>query len=316
MADTLARPPVAFERVLAKRALLSALGPLAGLRAEGTVTATAIGGDVVLPPFTYGIPIIGGKAVLARAVKVLPSGTDARGQPLGHTITSAGVDVPVRAVVGGSAGNLPAGTVILWQPLPVGLAPRGVVDAGGITGGVSQPGPGRCARVVAFEALDRTNADRIWEAAGEGFPAIVIARTGSTPLDVATVNHTLRQHAFLVYVVAANLAGNDERAEEGELLLDAIESTLDGLADVEGEVFSGPPCELGAETRERPRSPNVHVWSIEVRTYHALNRIDVRLSDGVSWQPWETTRIEVAAPAEGAQDAHTVVDVTAENAQP
>ena len=96
MADTLARPPVAFERILAKRALLSALGPLAGLRAEGTVTATAIGGDVVLPPFTYGIPIIGGKAVLARAVKVLPSGTDARGQPLGHTITSAGVDVPVR----------------------------------------------------------------------------------------------------------------------------------------------------------------------------------------------------------------------------
>ncbi len=57
MTDTLARPPVGFERVLAKRALLSALGPLAGLRAEGNVTATATGAPVVLPAFTYGVPV-------------------------------------------------------------------------------------------------------------------------------------------------------------------------------------------------------------------------------------------------------------------
>lgn len=320
MADTLARPPVAFERVLAKRALLSALGPLAGLRAEGNVTATAIGAPVVLPAFSYGIPIIGGKALTDRMVKVLPvlddNGhilLDENDKPVGHTITSGGTAVPVRAAQGGPSGNLPEGTPIIWQPLPSGLALRGAVAAGGIAGGIAQDGPGRCKRVVAFETLGADPAKAFWEAPGEGLPAIIIARTGSTPIDSAsTVASTLRQHTFQIYVSCSTLAGNDERAEEGELLLDAIESTLDGLEDVEGEVFSGPPCELGSDQRERPRSPNLHVWSIEARLFYALKRVDVRLSDGVSWQPWATTLIEVAAPATETQDAHVVVSVTAD----
>jgi len=41
----------------------------------------------------------------------------------------------------------------------------------------------------------------------------------------------------------------------------------------------------------------------------------VRLPDGVSGQPWETTRTEVAEPAAGTQDARTVVDVTVEHEQ-
>jgi len=113
-------------------------------------------------------------------------------------------------------------------------------------------------------------------------------------------------------VVSANYAGNDERAEEGELLLDAIESTLDGLEDVEGDVFSGPPCELGADTRERPRNANVHVWSLEATVYYALQRVDVRLSDGVSWQPWATTQIQEVEPAAAPLDEKVVVDITAD----
>lgn len=302
MTDTLARPPVGFERVLAKRALLSALGPLAGLRAEGNVTATATGAPVVLPAFTYGVPVIGGKATIARMVKTTAA----------TTVTSAGVDVPVRAVCGGPSGNLPAGTVIVWQPLPTGIAARGAVAAGGTTGGLAQPGPGRCARVVAFETLGADPAKAFWEMPGEGLPAIVIARTGSTPTGDATVNSTRRVHSFQLYVASATYAGNDERAEEGELLLDAIESTLDGLADVEGEIFSGPPCELGPEVRERPRNPNLHVWSIEAFVSYSLNRIDVRLTDGVSWQPWETTRIEIPVLAEAPLADKDVVDITAE----
>lgn len=312
MTDTLARPPVGFERVLAKRALLSALGPLAGLRAEGTVTATASGADVELPPFTYGIPIIDGKAVYARMVKVLPSGEGPKREPLGWTVTSAGTEVNVRAVCGGPSGNLPAGTPIVWQPLPAGLLARGAVGVDGIAGGLAQPGPGRCARVVAFEALDRGQADRVWEAQGEGFPAVIVARTGSTAREPGTIATTLRAHTFTIFVVSANYAGNDERAEEGELLLDAIESTLEGLEDVEGEFFSGPPCELGPDTRERPRNANVHVWSIEATVYYALKRIDVRLSDGVSWQPWATTQIQLAAPEATPLAAKTIVDVTAD----
>lgn len=301
MSDTLARPPADFDRLLAKRGLLCALGPLAGLRAEGLVTATASGADVVLPAFTYGVPILDGKAVYARMCKTTAD----------VTVTSAGTPVPVRSVCGGASGNLPAGTPIIWQPVPQGIVARGAVGVDGITGGLAQPGPGRCARVVAFDTLGREEAaSRIWEATGEGFPAIVIARTGSTPSGIVTVASTLRTHAFRVYVVSANYTGNDERQEEGELLLDAIESTLDGLEDVEGDVFSGPPVELGSESRERS-VPSAHVWSIEVTTYHALKRQDVRLR-GSDWQPWATTQIQLAAPAEGSQGAHTVVDVTAD----
>ena len=301
MTDTLARPPVGFERVLAKRALLSALGPLAGLRAEGNVTATATGAPVVLPAFTYGVPVIGGKALLSRMVKTTAA----------TTVTSAGSDVPVRSVCGGPPGNLPPGTPIIWQPLPTGLAPRGAVAAGGITGGESQDGPGRCKRVVAFETLGSA-ASAIWEAPGEGLPMIVVARTGSTVREVATVASELRAHTFTLLVVSSNYGGNDERAEEGELLLDAIESTLDGLEDVEGDVFSGPPCELGADTRERPRNANVHVWSLEATVYYALQRVDVRLSDGVSWQPWATPQIQEVEPATAPLTEKVVVDVTAD----
>jgi len=309
--DTLARPPVGFERVIAKRALLSALGPLAGLRAEGEVIATATGGDVTLPAFTYGVPIIDGKAVYARMLKVLPSGEGPQRQPLGWTVTSGGTAVAARSVCGGPSGNLPAGTPILWQPLPTGLAARGTVATGGITGGLAQPGPGRCARVVAFETLGSA-ASAIWEAPGEGLPMIVVARTGSTVREVATVASELRAHTFTLLVVSSNYGGNDERAEEGELLLDAIESTLDGLEDVEGDVFSGPPCELGADTRERPRNANVHVWSLEATVYYALKRVDVRLSDGVSWQPWATTQIQEVEPAAAPLADKGVVDITAE----
>lgn len=302
MTDTLARPPVGFERILAKRALLSALGPLAGLRAEGNVTATATGAPVVLPAFTYGVPVIGGKALISRMVKTTAA----------VTVTSAGVDVPVRAVCGGPSGNLDPSTPIIWQPLPAGLEARGAVAAGGITGGLAQDGPGRCARVVAFETLGANAAQAIWEAPGTGLPMIVVARTGSTDTERGTVASTIRAHTFTLLVVSSNYAGNEERAEEGELLLDAIESTLDGLEDVEGEIFSGPPCFLGAETRERPRSANVHVWSIEATVTYALKRIDVRLTDGVSWQPWATTRIEIPVLADAPLVDKDVVDITAE----
>lgn len=303
-----------YERILTKRSLLAALGPLAGTRATGNVTATAMGGNVVLPPFTYGIPVIDGKAIYARMFRTLPS-TDLPEEPAGTLVTSAGAAIAVRSVCGGPSGNLPAGTPILWQPAPVGIVARGVVAAGGLTGGAATPGPGRCARVVAFDTLAKEEATgRIWEAKGEGFPAIVIARTGSQRVALRSVASAQRAHVFRIFVVTSNYESPDERQGEAELLLDAIEDILQGLADVDGEVFSGPPCELGPEVA-MGFAPSSHVFAIDATVHYSLTRTDVRLSDGVSWQPWETTRIEVAVPTEGAQDARTIVDVTTEQEQ-
>lgn len=293
-----------FERLLGKRALLCALGPLAGERATGNVTATATSADVVLPAFTYGIPVIGGKAIGSRMVKTLAA----------VTVTSAGTAVATRAVCGGPSGNLPAGTPILWQPLPTGIAPRGAVAVGGTTGGVASTGPGSCARVVAFDGLGRDDARTIWEAQGEGFPAVIVARMGSRVLQLTTVRASQRAHLFQIAIVSAHHSGDDERSEEGEHLLDEVEKQLEGLEDVEGEVFSGPGVQVGNEQRIT-RSPNAHIWLVDVAVHYSLPATDVRLTDGVSWQPWETTRIEVAEPATDTQDARTVVDVTVEHEQ-
>jgi hypothetical protein len=291
-----------FERILGKRALLSALGPLAGTRATGDVTATASGANTVLPAYTYGVPVIGGKAITARMVKTLAD----------VTVTSGGTAVAVRSVCGGPSGNLPAGTPILWQPCPSGIVARGSVAAPGITGGVASTGPGSCARVVAYDNLGATDARSIWEAQGEGFPAIIVMRTGSRPEGLATVRASRREHTFSIAVVSAHYAGNDERGEEGEILLDRIEQTLEGLEDVEGEVFSGPGVELGNEQRSLWK-PNAHIWLFDCTIHYALPAIDARLSDGVSWQPWETTRIEVAEPAAGDQAARDIVDVSVDH---
>jgi hypothetical protein len=305
--------PAGFERILGKRAILSALGPLAGVRATGDVTATASGADVVLPPFTYGVPIIGGQAVYARMVKTLPTNAITE-EPEGTTVTSSGTAVAVRAVCGGPSGNLLAGTPIIWQPLPSGIVARGEVAAGGITGGVASSGAGSCARVVAFEGLGADAARALWEAQGEGFPAVVVSRMGSRPSQWSTARSQRRAHGFQIGVFSAHYAGNDERSEEGEHLLDEIGKILEGLEDVDGEIFSGPGCELGVEQRIQ-RSPNAHVWMIEATIHYGIPATDARLTDGVSWQAWETTQIQSAEPATDTQDPVVLADTTHEQEQ-
>ena len=93
--------------------------------------------------------------------------------------------------------------------------------AGGITGGVAASGPGTCARVIPFEAIGRGDVVRtFWEARGEGFPAVCVARVGSDVRELVSVHSALRVHRFRVYIVSARLDGDDERVEELELLVD------------------------------------------------------------------------------------------------
>ncbi len=301
-----------WDLLLVERALLSALGPLAGTRAEGVVTATATGAPVVLPPFTYGVPIIGSKATYSRMFRVLPT-TPINVAAVGPTVTSAGTSVAVRAVCGGTGGgHVAEGTRFLWQPNVDGIARYGVVGAGGITGGVDVEGPGACARVVALNTLAKKDATQtIWEAQGTGFPALVLAFAGDRTIEQATVASAIVEHTFKVFVVTANYVDLDERQIESELLVAAVRDILQGLADFEGDIFSDVPCEVGA-VQPLAFSPTSHVFSIDITTTDAPRRTDKRLTDGVSWQPWATTRIQVAVPASDTQDARTVVDVTAE----
>lgn len=305
-----------WDLVLVERAILYALGELVGARASGNVVATATGADTVLPPFTYGVPIIGGKAIYHRMFRVestLPLNVEA----VGPTVTNAGTSVAVRAVSGGAVGNLPAGTPFVWQPNIDGVERYGVIGPGGLTGGVNADGPGRCARVVSLDSLTRKESagprgtGSIWEAQGEGFPAIVLSYASDRTVEQATVASAIVAHTYNLFVVAANYLDNDERQIEAKLLVAAVRDILQGLADADGDVFSDPPCEVGA-VQALAFAPTSHVFSIDVTATDAPRRTDRRLTDGVSWQPWATTRIEVTVPADAPLVERAVVDVTAE----
>jgi hypothetical protein len=303
-----------WDLVLVERAILTALGPLAGVRAEGTVIATATGDDVVLPPFTYGVPVIGGKAIYSRMVRVLPT-TPINVEPVGPTVTSAGTAVAVRAVCGGVAGNLPADTPIIWQPQVEGMLARGAVGPGGVTGGVKAEGYGRCARVVAFDALPQKEATKaVWEAQGEGFPAIVLSFVNDRTVALRSVASAEIEHTWRAYIVSTNYLDNDERQIEGKLLVAAVRDVLQGLADQEGDIFSGVPVEIGA-VQALAFSPSSHVFAVDIVTTDAPKRTDVRLTDGVSWQPWETTRIRIGEVAADPLPQIDVTDTTTEHEQ-
>lgn len=296
-----------------ERAILAALGPLAGDRGEGLVTATATGADTVLPPFTYGVPLIGGKVTYSRMVRVL-STLPINVHPVGPTVTSAGTAVQVRAVCGGVEGNLPAGTPILWQPDGDGLERVGMVGVGGITGGANVTGYGRVARVVAYDTLGLSSEDaaaKFWAAQGEGFPALVVSYTGETVERLATVQSAIIRHTWRIHVVCVNYQDHEERQIENKLLIAAVRDRLQGLADAEGDIFSGVPCEVGG-ARVLRLVPSSHVFAIDVTTEDAPKRTDVRETDGISWQPWATTRIAITVPAAAPLAEKAVVDVTAE----
>ena len=304
-----------WDLVLIERALLAALGPLAGSRAEGNVIVTATGADVTLPPFTYGIPVIGGKPIYSKMFRVVPS-TPINVRSEGWTIDNGGTSVPVRAVCGGTEGNVPeiiSGEPVrfLLQPPIAGLLPYGTIGPGGLTGGVREEGPGFCKRVVLLDSLPQGEATKnIWEAQGEGFPALVLSYLrGSTEQAVSVASERIAEQ-LRIHIISANYAGDDERSIESKLLISAVRDILTGLADFEGEVFAGPPCEMGAATR-LPFAPSAHVFAIDVTVSYVPERTDTRLGDGVSWQPWQTTRIQIAEAATETQAAKVIEDVMA-----
>ncbi len=59
-------------------------------------------------------------------------------------------------------------------------------------------------------------------------------------------------------------------------------------------------------------APTSHVFAIDIVIQDAPRRTDKRLTDGVSWQPWATTRIAITVPAAAPLEEKAVVDVTAE----
>lgn len=281
--------------VRTERALLSVLaqGGLTGVRATGIATVKATGGDVVLPRASYAVPIVTSAAGLAQRlpqqlVKVKAA----------TTVKAAGTAVPVLAMVGGAAGNLPAGTKLRWDPPVPGVEIESVLDGGGMTGGSNVGALVR--RLVSLEGLGQPGAAApFWRAQAGDFPAVVVSWE-SGAFDGRKGNAKQGRTAkYRLWVVVSRLDGDHERRDHGKDLLDELAALLCDRGEADGEPFSVPPVELGAMGR-LALEPSSYIYWLDVEVSTAVRRRELK-----TYADWTATRETLQVPAE---DGVTVVD--------
>lgn len=292
------RGPAALFRMEA--ACMSVLQPLTGGRATGYARATSADGQThVLPPNTYGVPVVrnepGGAPYLdfSRIVKTVasfPSASD-HTRVLGTTISDTGqTEVPVVSVLGGARQNLDPGTGVLWYPaIPAGIA-IGATLAEGTTGATDAAfdpitGCPQIQRVVPWEGLGQQNvAQQIWRAGAGAFPAVVLAWESSDEGRPVGKGRYHYRHHFKAFVISTRLDGKDARRDEGRMILLAIGEELTDRAMVDGEGFSEPPI-IPSGYGRLAIDPGSYVYTFGFSIQHTHIRTERR-----TWPPLEMTQ--------------------------
>jgi len=290
-----------------KYAAMSALAPLTGTRATGSVTARASSATpATIPVNTYGVPVVitasSSRLDFRRMIKTTAE----------VTVRQAGTEVPIMSMLGGDYQGLPEGTEIHWYPeaLP-GIHPHAVVTTGGTTGGVSSEGLVAVKQVLSFESLGAQKvAEAIWKAGTNDFPAVIVAWEGASDGRVVGVGQTLKQHSLTAFVVVTRFDGHNARREQGEAVLSAVEHELSYRAQVDDEIFSSPPTVPGPINRYA-MDPGSYVYAFKFSANHATKRQDHR--DG-TYTRWLRSRQKIQTPDDGTiqppADPLVVVDQT------
>ena len=279
-----------------ERALMSVLGAggLTGARATGTATVRAIGASATVPVPSYAVPVLTSSAGNAqrmpqRLVKV--AGTT--------TVTLAGTDVPIVAMLGGPGWNLPAGTRLRWDTPIAGVELESVVKAPGLTGGAYGTGYPLVRRVASLEAVAGPDAVALAAAEVGEFPAVVVSWRGGSPTGRKGVGKQGRQDRYRLYVVVSRLDGDAERCHEGTAILDELVALRCDRAAADGEVFSRPPIFI-EETGRVPSLPTSYIYWLDVSVSWTASERELR-----TFADWTSTRERLQVPD---VDGVTVVD--------
>lgn len=282
----------------AARAIMTLLSPMTGTVATGDITVTATGADVVLEKNCYGIPIIPGVGASGQlSPHVLLKTTE------GTTVTAAGVDVPVKAVLGGVAANLDAGTEVRWSPAIDGIDAVSVVAAGGLTGGLAPTGYGGVKQIRFYEQIGPAQAQAdMFRAQLGAWPAIALIWSSTEPDDRRGTHRRTYRENWLLVVISSRTDSDDERRAEGLFILEEARELLTNRQQADGFSFSSPSgLELGRADR-LVATPQSYIYVQRFSTEHTIVKRESR-----EYPFWETFKID-ADTASGEDPEVPIVD--------
>lgn len=298
------------------RALFATLAPATGTRGTGTITVTALpgAGPVPLPRNSYLVPVVGGNL---RPELLYKTSEDWVVNTIDVPTTEDGV--PIKSNIGGARHNLPAGTVLRFDPPVDGFSPTVTLDADM----TNASDAGSLIKSAGFyEDLDLSNPSDDLFAARVGDRGVMLIWSRSEPAEGALggmrqgsnratrVARFWREH-FVLYVVVSRLTGDMRRRQDGHLIVQAITRLLtDRHQNDDGEQLS--TVGSGVEITERARlgrRANHYIYGIQLRVNQTLEAT----VSGRAFAPWLRTHYEGTLPGREApepiQDLE-VVDVT------
>lgn len=287
------------------RGILAALQPQTGERATGSILATATSSDVVVPRNAVLIPVLNGQTRPELIIKT-DKGTHS---PTGCNkyswlVSSAGTSINVLSNIGGARHNLPATTVLRWDPPIAGLAATATVQAPGLAGGSDPTFFGGLKSGVVYEEFGGPQPSlELFRSRVGHLPALLVIWDGSEPADGAGTDQLSRgssraaretilyREKYLILVFTNRKDSDAQRRAEGLEALDGVSEWLTDRQGADGMPISSPS---GLQIRERFRLSGDsliyrehYVYGLRVSAVRALTKRDAR-----TYHDWLQTRID------------------------
>lgn len=317
--------PIDFDVIEAlARAILGQLSPLTGTRATGTVTVqNPSGAAVQLDPNMCLLPVVVSELSDDLVFKVAHNPATAEPHNRGGHWTippGSSLAVGVLSNLGGARHNLPAGTVMRFDPLLDGIEETATVDAD-MTDGADRPQDSLAVRrAVYYEDLDAAAIERdISSGRLSQTPGIMLVWTGSNPAEGRTAGtnqgstrlddgRRLFTENYRLFIVSASLASSGKRRGDGLRLLQAATRLLtDQQVTNDGELLTATGS-LEILNRARfVRNEKHYVYAMTLRCNRVISRTDTR-----TFVPWLRTRLQQALPGREAPEPTTpltIVDI-------
>jgi len=270
-----------------KRCLLAVCAPISGTRAIGKALVKASGADTELRGGSHAVLVRQDapnqySVDFTRIYKVSPAQPDEhlvyRCDLADVTATSAGVEVSMLAVGGGTGHEIPAGAKLMWWPPIAGMEPIfDVTEA--IDGATDATLTSALKQIVTFDELGLVRADmgaQAWKGKlTEQGPSGVLTWRGSRSEPFAKgVDRSTE--TFQLFVFNSSLRSNDMRRTDSLAALGHLRALLLDRSSVDGFDFSNPKIRVvSREFVTAEDTTYVHVMNFTVS--HAVTRIEARV---------------------------------------
>ena len=310
------------------RAVLGQLSPLSGTRGTGKVLVENDTADAIsIEKNMYLLPNVGSLGELADDLvfKTRPNPDTLEEHGVGGAWlvpANDSLEVDVWSNLGGARHNLPAATVLRWDPPLTGLGPTvELVDA--IVDGANKPDLPRLDAAVYYEELDSAKIAKDIAAGRITAPGMFLIWEGSTPAEGRTAGtnqgssraDTERRffaENYRIFVIVSDHSSDGQRRGSGLRLLQGITRLLsDQQVTSDFEQLTGlGSLEILGRSRFT-RDERHYVYQLPYRVHRVLKRLDTR-----SFIPWLQTHIVASAPGREAPEPtepFVMADVTDPN---